>query len=421
MAPGLPALRATKPPPEYIEAQVVRPPATPRSAKPSPTSATTPSRRRWSASRRSPRTYAYDAPDGFLDMNYSGSGNVTAPLSAVDLNLAGDRASTSGCEAADFGGFTAGNIALIQRGTCTFRIKADNAAAAGAAGVIIFNQGNADPADERFALFGGTLDAPQAGIPVVSTSFATGAELAGLNGVSMHLAVELHRHQARPRSTSWPTPADARTAPSWWGRTWIPCRKGRASTTTAPGSAAILETAIQLKKSGTDPREQGPLRLLGRGGGTDLIGSDFYDIPADGAPDQGPRGQPQLRHGRLAELCAASSTTATAPPSATKGPNGSGAGREGLPGLLQVPEPAYCADASSTGAPTTPGSSTTGFRRVACSPARKTLRRRRKRQCSAGHRTCRAWTPATTRPATPSPTSTPLCWSKWPTRSPTRH
>ena len=31
-------------------------------------------------------------------------------------------------------GFTPGNIALIQRGTCTFRIKADNAAAAGAAG-----------------------------------------------------------------------------------------------------------------------------------------------------------------------------------------------------------------------------------------------------------------------------------------------
>ena len=35
----------------------------------------------------------------------------------VDVNLAGDRASTSGCEAADFAGFPAGNIALIQRGS----------------------------------------------------------------------------------------------------------------------------------------------------------------------------------------------------------------------------------------------------------------------------------------------------------------
>ena len=35
-----------------------------------------------------------------------------------------------------------GNIALIQRGTCTFREKADNAEAAGAIGVVIFNEGN---------------------------------------------------------------------------------------------------------------------------------------------------------------------------------------------------------------------------------------------------------------------------------------
>ncbi|MDF5864919.1 hypothetical protein P4113_20805 [Pseudomonas aeruginosa] len=38
----------------------------------------------------------------------------------------------------------AGSIALIQRGTCNFEQKAENAAAAGAAGVIIFNQGNTD-------------------------------------------------------------------------------------------------------------------------------------------------------------------------------------------------------------------------------------------------------------------------------------
>ncbi|MFO5689595.1 PA domain-containing protein, partial [Klebsiella pneumoniae] len=33
---------------------------------------------------------------------------------------------------------------MIQRGTCNFEQKAENAAAAGAAGVIIFNQGNTD-------------------------------------------------------------------------------------------------------------------------------------------------------------------------------------------------------------------------------------------------------------------------------------
>ena len=35
---------------------------------------------------------------------------MTAPVTAIDVNLEGDRASTSGCEDSDFAGFTAGNI-----------------------------------------------------------------------------------------------------------------------------------------------------------------------------------------------------------------------------------------------------------------------------------------------------------------------
>src|SRR6476646_1353400 len=51
--------------------------------------------------------------------------------------------SASGCNyPGDFAGFTPGNIALIQRGTCTFQQKIDNAVAAQASGVIIFNEGN---------------------------------------------------------------------------------------------------------------------------------------------------------------------------------------------------------------------------------------------------------------------------------------
>jgi Zn-dependent M28 family amino/carboxypeptidase len=50
--------------------------------------------------------------------------------------------SQSGCTSADFTGFTPGNIALIQRGFCTFRTKVTNAQNAGASGVIIFNEGN---------------------------------------------------------------------------------------------------------------------------------------------------------------------------------------------------------------------------------------------------------------------------------------
>ena len=55
------------------------------------------------------------------------------------------RASTSGCEAADFAGIDwsgDADIALVQRGTCFFGDKAHNAELAGAEAVIIFNQGN---------------------------------------------------------------------------------------------------------------------------------------------------------------------------------------------------------------------------------------------------------------------------------------
>jgi hypothetical protein len=51
----------------------------------------------------------------------------------------GNRA--SGCEAGDFTGFTAGHIALMQRGSCPFAQKVTNAQAAGAVGAIIFNSG----------------------------------------------------------------------------------------------------------------------------------------------------------------------------------------------------------------------------------------------------------------------------------------
>jgi len=106
----------------------------------------------------------------------TGYGEITAGVTPVDINLVPPRASTSGCEAADFAGFPAGNIALIQRGTCTFAVKALNAAAAGASAVIIFNQGDT-PLREDLII--GTLGGTNVvNIPVVGASFANGQALA---------------------------------------------------------------------------------------------------------------------------------------------------------------------------------------------------------------------------------------------------
>ena len=75
----------------------------------------------------------------------SGDGEVEGNVIPVDINLTGDRASSSGCEAADFASADwsgTADIALVQRGTCNFGTKAANAQTAGAEAVIIFNQGN---------------------------------------------------------------------------------------------------------------------------------------------------------------------------------------------------------------------------------------------------------------------------------------
>ena len=81
--------------------------------------------------------------------------------------------SASGCDPSDFSGFGAGRIALIQRGTCTFDQKIQNAQAAGASGVIIFNEGNTPG---RTGVFSGSLSTVPS-IPVAFTSFDVGQTL----------------------------------------------------------------------------------------------------------------------------------------------------------------------------------------------------------------------------------------------------
>ncbi len=107
-------------------------------------------------------------------MDYSGSGAVTASVVPIDVTVppAPTPSSTSGCEAADFAGVPAGSIGLIQRGTCTFEVKAQNAAAAGLAAVVVFNEGQPGRSD----LLTGTLSNPQT-IPVVGISYADGERL----------------------------------------------------------------------------------------------------------------------------------------------------------------------------------------------------------------------------------------------------
>ena len=89
-------------------------------------------------------------------------------------------------------------VALIQRGTCNFREKVENAQAAGA-GVVIFNEGNVVPDDDRVGTLG-TLDPPQVDIPGGRRPFAVGKELYDLlqqGPVTLRLKVDHGRARRR--------------------------------------------------------------------------------------------------------------------------------------------------------------------------------------------------------------------------------
>ena len=120
----------------------------------------------------------------------TGYGEVTGNVIPVDINLVPPRASTSACEAADFAGLDfsgPADIALIQRGTCTFAVKALNAEAAGAEAVVIFNQGDTPL---RTDLIIGTLGGTNVvAIPVVGGSYANGEALAQ-PGSTAHINVD---------------------------------------------------------------------------------------------------------------------------------------------------------------------------------------------------------------------------------------
>ena len=89
-------------------------------------------------------------PEGvdFGAITQSDPGNVTAAVTPVDA-VGGGQHQTSGCQAADSTAPRAGTSPCSNAASCTFEIKAENAAAAGAVGIVIFNQGNTTAPDRN--------------------------------------------------------------------------------------------------------------------------------------------------------------------------------------------------------------------------------------------------------------------------------
>ena len=222
--------------------------------------------------RTAPSAKTYVEETDFATMEYSGNGDVTAQVVPTnDIVLPSPGGSTSGCEASDFPAAVAGKIALIQRGTCTFRQKAENAQAAGAIGVVIFNEGDTE---ERSGILFGTLDPPQMTLPVIGTSTAVGEELLAA-GTSVRIAVTAIVIPTESANVIADTPTGRTDRTVVVGAHLDSVLDGPGINDNGSGSATILEIAKQLSALGVKPVNR--VRFAWWGGEEfGLLGAEHY-------------------------------------------------------------------------------------------------------------------------------------------------
>jgi Zn-dependent M28 family amino/carboxypeptidase len=220
-----------------------------------------------------PNAITYVEGVDFGAITQTDPGDVTAAVTAVDLQFGLGNTSTSGCEAADFAGFPVGNIALLQRGTCTFELKAENAAAAGAVGIVIFNQGNTAAID-RNNIPAVTLTANNtSGIPVLGTTYALGVTLANTPGLVMRVFANTLRQILQTFNVLAELPGKNPDNVVMVGGHLDSVIEGPGINDNGSGSAAILEIAEQMEKV----KPWNTVRFAWWGAEeSGLVGSTFY-------------------------------------------------------------------------------------------------------------------------------------------------
>lgn len=193
-------------------------------------------------------------------LSYSGSGDVTAPVSSPSP--------ATGCNAADWAGFPAGSIALVLRGPagCTFGIKATNAFNAGAVGVVIYNNA-AGPVN---GTLGNTFTL---NIPVTSVTQAMGLQLAATPGLVLRLRTNTLRGVATTYNVLAETKGGDPDNVVMVGAHLDSVNAGPGIQDNGSGSAAILEVAEQLAK--VEPRNKVRFALWGAEE-SNLVGSTYY-------------------------------------------------------------------------------------------------------------------------------------------------
>ena len=189
--------------------------------------------------------------------SYSGSGDITASVGTP---------AALGCNAGDFAGFPAGDIALISRGACTFAIKATNAYNAGATAVVIYN--NAPGVINGTLGNDFTLD-----IPVVAVTQDVGLQLAATPDLVLRIKAETFRGIATTENVIAETPGGNADNVVMVGAHLDSVNAGPGINDNGSGSAAILDVAQAMSK--TKPVNKVRFALWGAEEAS-LVGSTYY-------------------------------------------------------------------------------------------------------------------------------------------------
>jgi hypothetical protein len=208
-------------------------------------------------------------------------GSTTAslvPAGGIILPPTQTSSSTSGCTMADFPLSISGHVALIQRGGCNFGVKVLNAKAAGATGVVIFNEGN--PGRTGLTI-GSMLDASNnpfiPTIPVGFTTFAVGLDLYNQVQAGSAPLVNLSVPAiVKPNTDDYNVIAESKGGDKnhvLVVDAHLDAIYGAGILDNASGSAAILDIAQKMKN--VNPRNK--LRFIWFGGEElGLLGSEYY-------------------------------------------------------------------------------------------------------------------------------------------------
>jgi Zn-dependent M28 family amino/carboxypeptidase len=221
------------------------------------------------------RTFVEDTD--YIVSQFSAGAEVTAnvvPTNDIQIPPPGGAgSSTSGCEASDFPAETAGNIALMMRGTCPFVQKYQMAKDAGAVAALIFNDGFEGRVEPLFI-----TSPPNIGIPTIMVSSTVGQSLyteAQAGPVSVHIAVDATTTPNEEMNVIADSPSGNRNRTIVVGGHLDSVEPGPGINDNGSGVSTLIEIAEQVARLNQNPRNR--LRFAFWGAEeAGLVGSTAY-------------------------------------------------------------------------------------------------------------------------------------------------